>query len=56
MTHVGRIADFPKNCHVAQFFGKTYEDAIANADKSGEFVSYYSQIMCGKSKSILVSY
>ena len=31
MNKVERLAEFPKNCLVAQFLGKGYDDAVHNA-------------------------
>jgi hypothetical protein len=59
MIKVGHLSAFPKECFVAQFSGKTYADAVSDAEKSDTvFVSYFEQPSHGKSKSqtILVSY
>ncbi len=56
MQKVEHISDFPKGSYVQQFFGKSYDDAVSNANKAGNFLKYYEQIHYGKSKSILVSY
>ena len=59
MKKVEHLSQFPSNCYVAQFSGKTYEDAIKTAESSkinGDY--YFLQSHYGKSKlsTILVSY
>lgn len=59
MKKVGRIADFPKDCCVAIFYAKTYEEAVVLAGKSPlPLLSYYEQPHFGGTKfsTILASY
>ena len=60
MTKVGSLSQFPKGCYVQWFYGKTYELAIDEANKSGSFDYYYEQNFgrnnSRQGKSILVSY
>ena len=59
MLPVARLGDLPKNCHIAQFFGKHIDEAVANAEKSGlQCISYFEQKAYGKSRyrTILVEY
>lgn len=54
---VERLADFPDEGYIAQFFGATFEDAVSAANKSGlNCNTYYCQIHKGKQVSILVNY
>lgn len=59
MKKVGRIADFPKNCGIAIFWAKTYEEAVELASKSSlPLLSYYEQPHFGGTKfsTILACY
>lgn len=57
LTQVSSLSQFPKECHIAQFFGRTYEEAIGAARLSGLPLSYYYEQKHGKiRKSILASY
>lgn len=58
MNKVERIKDFPKEANIAQFFGKNYDEAVAEAKKSKnvKLIVYYEQLHVGKSMSILVAY
>lgn len=61
MLQVGRLAEFPKGCLVAQFLGKGYDDAIKNANdwaiqQNTKLIFYYQQLLVTKFHSILVCY
>ena len=56
MLKLAHLKDFPENSYIRQFYGKTHTDAVEQAEKLGGFLFYYEQIMCGKSKTILVCY
>ena len=58
MQKVERIKDLPKESYIAQFFGKDYEEAIkeANKTKNVRLLAYYEQLHVGKSMAILVAY
>lgn len=59
MIKVGHLSEFPKNCMVKQYQGKTYEEAVKLAEKSEkEYISWYEQKPYGRSRvsTILVSY
>jgi hypothetical protein len=58
MNKVERISDFPKEANIAQFFGKDYAEAVAEANKTKnvKLLAYYEQLHVGKSMSILVAY
>jgi hypothetical protein len=56
MLKVAHLRNFPENCHIKQFFGKDYEDAVKEAEKMGDFLFYYEQIATGKSRTILACY
>jgi len=59
MNKVGHLSDFPKDktriYYIRQFFGKSYDEAVASANLAGTFACYYEQIHGSKNqKSILV--
>lgn len=61
MKRVERLAEFPKNCTVAQFLGKGYDDAVKNAEawavNSGTTLhGYFEQKLITKWHSIIVHY
>jgi len=60
MRKMEHLAEFPHNVLVMQFMGKTYEEAVANANSGGNFDYYYEQEFGrnkrGQSKTILVCY
>ena len=61
LKKVERLAEFPKNCLVAQFLGKGYEDAVSNAvawqTRTGNTChAYFEQKLITKWHSIIVHY
>lgn len=61
MNKVERLAEFPKNCLVAQFLGKGYDDAAHNAEEwqkntGNTCHSYFEQKLITKWYSIIVHY
>ena len=51
MYKIARLGRISINGQVVQFLGKTIEEAIENAEKSGmNLVSYFEQPAIGKSK------
>lgn len=61
MNRVEHLAEFPKNCLVAQFLGKGYDDAVHIAEEWQKTTgntchSYFEQKLITKWHSIIVHY
>lgn len=61
IPEVNRLADFPKGSYVAQFLGKSYEEALEKAyqwqiDTGNNCLKYFKQKLITKYYSILVCY
>lgn len=59
MKQVSRLGEFPKGCLIAQFSGKSVDEAVSNAEHSGlNVISYFDQGVYGRSRcrTILVYY
>jgi hypothetical protein len=59
MRKVEHLSEFPKECYVAQFVGKSYDEAVGLANKSVLPITMYfeqQRINYSKISTILVSY
>ena len=59
MRKVEHLSEFERGCYVAQFVGKSYDEAVGLANKSGLPISMYFEqrkINYSKISTILVSY